>query len=102
MALQQGHGQLGQHFPSLIFFEINVFHLRLFVLGLLRQQLFAFANSLREVSACAILHHDVETGMLFVNDSVVVASNVRMLKLLKNVYFAHQHLLLFFTHLPII
>ena len=46
----------------------------------------AFLNIGREVTTCAVLHHDVDLGSALVDDTVVVTHNVRVTELAEDVY----------------
>lgn len=65
MALDEGRNNLRKYLPDDVFW-----HLVSLFLGLL--------NDAAHVSSRAVLHNDVDCGLLPVDDSVVITHNVRM------------------------
>jgi len=57
---------------------------------------------LGKVPLLAVLHYDVDLGILLVNYSVIVSDYVRVIKLSEYVDLGDQLLLLLLPHLPIV
>ena len=59
-------------------------------------------DQLCHIAPLAVLHHDVDLGLLFIDYAIVIADNIRMMKFTEDVDLADQLLLFLFIHLAIV
>lgn len=89
MALEQRQGDLHEDFPNEVFVDALTL-------------LFTFGNQLGKIAAFAVFHHDVEGGLLLIDDLVKAPDDVFVLELPQDVHFVDQLMYLLLPQLAVI